>query len=318
MKRKKIVVVGSVNVDFAVRTPRLPVEGETVSRAKFDIFFGGKGGNQAVAAARLGMPTAMVARTGDDAFGKQLRSSLREAGVNVRAVQTARKVHTGTAFVITDHRGANQIVVAPGANATLGVADLVRNRSLLRSAGLILAQLEVSQAPIAKLAEMAHEFGVPFILDPAPARKLPLSLLRRVSILTPNETEACFLAGRKPRRLDRRSGAQLCRRLLKLGIQPPPVTPLTVRWRWRCWKTQPFRKRSDSPTLRRPFPSPGRVPNPPCPLAARFNLSSAASVDGGALVLVASPFSPPSDGAGWGFTVGRLASGGRNLKIRLQ
>lgn len=217
MTRKKIVVVGSVNVDFAVRAPRLPVEGETVSRAKFGIFFGGKGGNQAVAAARLGVPTSIIARIGDDEFGKQLRRSLREAGVNVRAVQTARKVHTGTAFVITGQRGTNQIVVAPGANATLGVADLVRNQSLLRSAGLILAQLEVPQPPIAKLAGMAHGYGVPFILDPALARKLPLSLLRRVSILTPNETEACFLTGRKPKRLDRRSGAQLCRRLLKLG-----------------------------------------------------------------------------------------------------
>lgn len=217
MTRKKIVVVGSVNVDFAVRAPRLPVEGETVSRAKFDIFFGGKGGNQAVAAARLGISTAIIASVGADAFGKQLKQSLRGAGVNVHGVQTARKVHTGTAFVITGHHGANQIVVAPGANATLGVADLVRNRSLLRSAGLILAQLEVPPAPIAKLAGMAHEYGVPFILDPAPARKLPLSLLRRVSILTPNETEACFLTGRKPKRLDRRSGAQLCRRLLKLG-----------------------------------------------------------------------------------------------------
>ena len=225
MIRKKIVVVGSVNVDFAVRAPRLPVEGETVSRAKFDIFFGGKGGNQAVAAARLGAPTSMVARVGDDAFGKQLRVSLREAGVNVRGVQTARKVHTGTAFVIIGQRGANQIVVAPGANATLGVADLTRNSSLLRSAGLILAQLEVPQAPIAKLAEMAHEYGVPFILDPGPARKLPLSLLRRVSILTPNETEACFLTGRKPKRLDRRSGVQLCRRLLKLG---PRIVILTL------------------------------------------------------------------------------------------
>ncbi len=218
--RKNIVVVGSVNVDFVVKAPRLPVEGETVSNANFEVFFGGKGGNQAVAAARLQKKTgrtSLIARVGNDEFGKQLRASLREAKVNVRAVQFTRRSRTGTAFVVTAKNGANQIVVAPGANATLSASDLDRHRALIQSAGLLLAQLEIPPAPIARLAGMAQLFGVPLILDPAPARKLPASVMKRVSILTPNETEACFLTGRKPGPLSLQAGRQLCRKLLKQG-----------------------------------------------------------------------------------------------------
>lgn len=217
MARRIIVVVGSVNVDFVVNTPRLPVPGETVSRSRFHIYVGGKGGNQAVAAARLGSPAALIARVGDDDFGQRLRASLQAAGVNASAVRVTRRTHSGTAFVMTDRHGANQIVVAPGANATLGVADLLRSRTLLRSAGLILAQLEVPPGPIVRLAEMAHTHGVPLILDPAPARPLPASVLRRVSILTPNETEACLLTGRRPATLSLSAAERLCRRLLERG-----------------------------------------------------------------------------------------------------
>ena len=215
--RKKIVVVGSVNVDFVVRAPRLPVAGETVSRARFDVCYGGKGGNQAVASARLGAPTAMVAKVGTDEFGRRLRSSLRAAGVDTRAVSSAKGVRSGTAFVVTGPKGENQIVVAPGANATLSARDIERSRAGLRSAGLILAQLEVPPEPVARLAELADRSGVPLILDPAPARALPASLLRRVSVLTPNEAEACLLCGRKPRRLSLAEGRRLCRQLLRRG-----------------------------------------------------------------------------------------------------
>ena len=215
--RQRIVVVGSLNVDFVARAPRIPVAGETVTGAGFQVFEGGKGGNQAVAAARLGARTAMVARVGADGFGSRLKRSLRRAGVDTRAVATTRSASTGTAFIITGARGANQIVVAPGANVKLTVGDINRNRKLIASASLILAQLEIPSVPVARLAELAEKSGVPLILDPAPARKLPASLLRRVSILTPNETEACFLTGRRPGPLTLGAGKQLCRKLLSMG-----------------------------------------------------------------------------------------------------
>lgn len=217
--RKKVVVVGSVNIDFVVRAPRLPVVGETVSSARFEVSVGGKGGNQAVATARLGVATVMVAKLGDDDFGPYLRASLRAAGVNTQAIATARGVPTGVAFVLTAPNGENQIVVAPGANSTLRLAELKRCRSLFRSAALVLAQLEVPPAPIARVAEMAARNGVPFILDPAPARSLPERLLRCVTLLTPNQAEACVLCGRNPRRLTLTAGRELCRHLLHRGPQ---------------------------------------------------------------------------------------------------
>lgn len=214
---KTIVVVGSVNIDFVVRAPRLPVAGETVSRARFQTFVGGKGGNQAVAVARLGVPTAMIAKVGEDEFGPRLRASLHAAGINIGAVRTARGVHSGVAFVLTAPSGENQILVAPGANSKLSVADVRRSRGLLRSAAAVLAQLEVPPAPVAAVAELAALCGVPFILDPAPARRLPAALLRRVSVLTPNETEACVLCGRAPQRLALGTGGRICGQLLEWG-----------------------------------------------------------------------------------------------------
>jgi len=217
MRRNKIVVVGSVNVDFVARAPRLPVAGETVSGARFETFVGGKGGNQAVAVARLGVPAAMVAKVGDDEFGPRLRTSLRAAGVRTDAVRTARGKHSGTAFVLTAPDGENQIVVAPGANSTLDRVDINRAQGLLRSAAVVLAQLEVPPGPIERVAALVARSGGLFILDPAPARPLPKRLLRRVSVLTPNETEACVLCGCRPRRVSVRSGRQLCRQLLRRG-----------------------------------------------------------------------------------------------------
>jgi len=217
MRRNKIVVVGSINVDFVVRGPRLPVAGETVSGARFDTFIGGKGGNQAVAVARLGVPAAMVAKVGHDEFGPRLRASLRAAGVGTGAVRTARGMPSGVAFVLTAPDGENQIVVAPGANSTLSLRDINRAQKCLRSAAVVLAQLEVPPAPIERIAALAARSGALFILDPAPARPLPARLLRRVSVLTPNETEACVLCGCRPQRVNVRGGQELCRELLRRG-----------------------------------------------------------------------------------------------------
>jgi ribokinase len=186
--QKPIVVVGSINLDLVASTDRIPQVGETVIGRTFTTFFGGKGANQAVAVARLGYPVSMIGSVGNDAFGTQLRSGLTEAGVNTDHVETVED-SSGTALIITGSNGDNSIVVVPGANAHLSPKSLERTAPLLKQAGFILVQLEIPLETVEYLAEFAERYDIPFMLDPAPARELPASLLRRVSWLTPNETE---------------------------------------------------------------------------------------------------------------------------------
>jgi ribokinase len=186
--QKPIVVVGSINLDLVASTDRIPQVGETVIGRTFTTFFGGKGANQAVAVARLGYPVSMIGSVGNDAFGTQLRSGLAEAGVNTDHVETVEG-SSGTALIITGPNGENSIVVVPGANAHLSPKSLERTAPLLKQAGFILVQLEIPLETVEYLAEFAERYDIPFMLDPAPARELPASLLRRVSWLTPNETE---------------------------------------------------------------------------------------------------------------------------------
>ncbi len=186
--QKPIVVVGSINLDLVASTDRIPQVGETVIGRTFTTFFGGKGANQAVAAARLGYPVSMIGNVGNDAFGTQLRSGLAEAGVNTEHVETVEG-SSGTALIITGPNGENSIVVVPGANAHLTPKSVERAAPLLKEAGFILVQLEIPLETVEYLAEFAERHDIPFMLDPAPARELPGSLLPRVSWLTPNETE---------------------------------------------------------------------------------------------------------------------------------
>jgi ribokinase len=186
--QKPIVVVGSINLDLVARTDRIPQVGETVIGRTFTTFYGGKGANQAVAVARLGYPVSMVGNVGNDAFGIQLRNGLKDAGVDTEYVGTVEG-SSGTALITTGRNGENSIVVVPGSNAHLSPKSLERAAPLLKRAGFFLAQLEVPLDTVEYLAEFAERHDIPFMLDPAPARELPESLLRRVSWLTPNETE---------------------------------------------------------------------------------------------------------------------------------
>jgi ribokinase len=186
--QKPIVVVGSINLDLVASTDRIPQVGETVIGRTLTTFFGGKGANQAVAVARLGYPVSMIGNVGNDAFGTQLRNGLAEAGVNTEHVETVEG-SSGTALIITGPNGENSIVVVPGANAHVTPKSLERAAPLLKQAGFILVQLEIPLETVEYLAEFAERYDIPFMLDPAPARELPASLLRRVSWLTPNETE---------------------------------------------------------------------------------------------------------------------------------
>ena len=191
---KRILVVGSINLDLVAVTPRIPLAGETVLGSRFDTFPGGKGGNQAFAAARLGAAVSMLGKVGNDAFGAQLRASLQGAGVEINGVEEVAG-SSGIAQIVTASSGENIIVVVPGANARLRPTDLDRHIDLIRSAGIILAQLEIPLETVTHLASIARRENIPFVLDPAPAQRLPVSLLRSVDWLTPNESETCALLG---------------------------------------------------------------------------------------------------------------------------
>lgn len=203
---RPIVVVGSVNLDLVCMGKRIPAPGETVRGDKFQTFHGGKGANQAVAVARLGYPVAMIAKVGGDDFGKRLRQGLRAAKVNVRSVSTAENTASGVALISVDRAGQNSITVIPGANDQLLPGDLQKALPQLRSAGMILAQLEIPMETVEYLCSVAQRFHIPLMLDPAPARSLSRKLLRQVTFLTPNETETCVLC----------------------AVPPPELTPATV------------------------------------------------------------------------------------------
>jgi ribokinase len=211
--RKPIVVVGSVNLDLVATSPRVPAPGETITGQDFSTFNGGKGANQAVGVARLGYPVSMIGKVGDDAFGAQLKRALREPGVDVRAVATA-KGSSGVALINIGADGQNSIVVVPGANGDMRPADIRKNAPLLRRAGMIMAQLETPLEALEALGAFAHKLKIPFMLDPAPARALPASLLASVTWITPNESETRILCGLDAKEPVTPSTAARCAELL--------------------------------------------------------------------------------------------------------
>jgi ribokinase len=190
-QKKGVVVVGSINMDLVAYAERIPVEGETVTGSAFQTHPGGKGANQAVAVARLGYPVSMIGRLGEDAFGRELRDHLQSAGVDVTGVATSQ-CSSGVAVIIVSEAGENCIVITPGANALLTPADLDANIEILKSAGIVLTQLEIPIDTVEHLATICARESVPLILDPAPAKELPEGLLKNVDWFTPNETEAAF------------------------------------------------------------------------------------------------------------------------------
>jgi ribokinase len=194
---KRIVVVGSINLDLVAATDRIPIAGETVRGFSFRTFPGGKGANQAVGAARLGGSVSMIGRLGSDAFGVELRDSLEQSNVNTEAVELVSG-SSGVALITTDPQGENAITVVAGANAYLSPASLDSNIELIRTAGILLTQLEIPLETVEHLAAIAAQEGVPLMLDPAPARALPPALLKRIEWLTPNETETSVLTGSGP------------------------------------------------------------------------------------------------------------------------
>jgi ribokinase len=210
--RKPIVVVGSVTMDMVTCTPQIPRIGQTVIGTSFSTTPGGKGANQAVAAARLGYPVQFLGMVGDDIYGPQLIQNLSHAGVDTSAV-VAASGSSGLAPIFLDKTGQNAIVVVPGANGKVDAAYVDKHVDVIRNAGMVLCQLELPMATIDHTLALCAELNVPVMLDPAPAATLSDSVWKQVAWFTPNETEAAFY-------LDNASDPELiARNLLARGLR---------------------------------------------------------------------------------------------------
>ncbi len=216
MTGRPIVVVGSINMDLVVHAGQIPAAGQTLLGNGFQMHPGGKGANQAVGVARLGWPVEMIGMLGSeagqgetgqgetgrlDAMGQALRSHLQAEGVGTDGVGLADAA-SGVALITVADSGENTIVVAQGANACLTPQWVEQQADRLRSAGMVLVQLEIPLETVLHVARICAEAGVPVMLDPAPARSLPESLYPLLSWMTPNETEAAFYVGESQRESD--------------------------------------------------------------------------------------------------------------------
>lgn len=195
----RIVVVGSLNMDLVLQAPRIPAPGETVLGAS-DLarFPGGKGANQASAAARLGAQVRMVGRVGNDEFADPVLASLTDVGVDTTYVVRDERAATGLGMIVIDADGQNAIVVASGANAAVTVDDVAAAESVIARSNILLLQLEIPMPAVIAAAQVARRHAVTTILNPAPAQPLPADLLACVDVLIPNESEAEILSGTTP------------------------------------------------------------------------------------------------------------------------
>jgi ribokinase len=217
-----IFVIGSINTDMVVRTPELPRSGQTVMGGDFLVTAGGKGANQAVAAARLGGDVTMVANVGSDAFGDQAIAGLGDDDIGCAFVTRDHDAPSGVALISVDDAGNNQIVVAPGANDTLGIAEVDAALAQIPDGTIVLLQLEIPFETVRHVVEKLRPGACHVLLDPAPARALPAELLGGVHLLTPNETEAELLTGVAVH--DEESARRAAAELLASGVENVAVT----------------------------------------------------------------------------------------------
>lgn len=189
MTRRSVVVVGSVNIDLVVRSEQLPGPGETVLGGTFARFWGGKGANQAVAAARFGARVSLIGCIGDDDTGRAALDNLSDEGIDTRAIRTSPGVATGTALILVDGAGTNLIFVASGANALVTITDLPDVLQRSSDGGVLLTNFEIPQPTVNAAVDMARAAGWTVVVNPAPARRLDAGLQGRGVVLTPNEHE---------------------------------------------------------------------------------------------------------------------------------
>jgi ribokinase len=223
----QIVVVGSLNADYVINLTRFPLPGETVTGSNFEIYPGGKGANQAFAAARLGGRVSMVGQVGNDSHADKLTLNLESAGVDTTYLQRDTNVASGIAFISIDHEGQNQIIILPGANGTFSAERLSSSQELIAGARIVLLQLEIPIATALAAARFAkrgtrgtRDKEAIVILDPAPAQEIPDELLTLVDYITPNETELALLNDVACEgSLHRDEASQMARRLLSRGAK---------------------------------------------------------------------------------------------------
>jgi ribokinase len=220
--KNKVVVVGSYNTDLTIKTERIPRPGETIIGGIFSEGGGGKGANQAVAAARAGANVSFIARVGNDALGQEGQQRLTEEKIDTSFMFHDNDVPTGVAFIVVDQRGENSIVVASGANARLSHADIEKASEEISSAGVLLVQLESPIGAIRSAIKKAHENGTIVILNPAPAQSLENDLLQNVDVITPNKVEAEMITGIKVS--DDESLCSIVRKFFEYGIKNVLIT----------------------------------------------------------------------------------------------
>ncbi len=210
-------------MDLVVKSPRIPAVGETILGEDFIMTPGGKGANQAVAAAKLGAQVYFVAKLGDDIFAEQSLKNFEKEGVNTKYIIQTSEAPSGIALITVDDAGNNIIVVAPGANQKLSPDDVKKAQSSIASSGALVAQLEIPLETVEFAARLANDSAVPFILDPAPAQRLGTKLLQMVDVLTPNETEAQILTDTEVTS-NRDSARTAAKKLLEYGVKSVILT----------------------------------------------------------------------------------------------
>jgi ribokinase len=193
--KPRIAVLGSINMDLMIRCPILPRPGETIAAESSVEICGGKGANQAVAAARAGGNVTMIGRLGDDAFNSRLRQNLHNDGIDTQHVLKTPDCPSGLAVVAVEHSGENSILLVPGANALLSPADVQNARTVIESSDALLVQLEIPTDTVAAALDIANSAGVRVILDPAPAPRVWVTEFNKVDLLCPNESEAAVISG---------------------------------------------------------------------------------------------------------------------------
>ena len=226
----RVVVIGSANTDMVIRVSRLPQRGETVTGGRFAIVSGGKGANQAVAAARAGARVTFVANVGCDSFGDAALKGLRRERINTRYVARSTATSSGVALIMVGRRGENLIGVAPGSNDELLPGHIDAALPAIRAARCLMVQLEIPLATVRRAIKLAHRHDAPVLLNPAPARRLPLKLLQQAAWVTPNEGELAALTGLPTRTKSETETA--ARKLRMRGVENILVT---CGARGVCW-----------------------------------------------------------------------------------